>query len=95
MRDYELILVLDPKLGEAGASGLLEMVSGLVQKGGGQVVGQEQWGMRKLSYPINRLKEGNFVLTNLSLGEAQVKALDDSLRVSEGVLRHLLVRKGT
>ena len=49
------------------------------------------WGRRKLAYPIKQQLEGNYVVTQLRLEPGRTKELEQGLRISEDVMRHLLV----
>lgn len=90
-RQYELVVVLSPALEEERAKGTAERIQRMVTERQGTVLKQEAWGMRRLAYPIKQFKEGNYLLTQFQLDAAKVKEIDTNLRVSEEVLRHLLV----
>ncbi len=93
MRDYELVVIFSPELEEEALNSSLEKLSGWIDAKGGTVTSQEQWGRKKLSYPIKRFREGVFVLTQYQ-GEPQLnKELEGNLKLAEEVLRYLLVKK--
>ena len=54
----------------------------------------EQWGKRKLAYPIERFTEGHYVLSKFEFKPSLCKDLESSLQISEDVLRYLLIRSG-
>ena len=58
----------------------------------GTVVKIDNWGRRRFTYPIRKLQEGNYILFNLELEPTAISELERNLRLSEEVLRHLLVR---
>lgn len=92
MRYYELMMVV-PQMDDEGLSATLERVNNDIGERGGTVVRQERWGgLRRLAYPINDYNEGNYVLTHLELDPERAGELEANLRVSENVLRHLLLR---
>ncbi len=72
----------------------IERLSQSVTNRGGEVVEVNPWGRRKLAYPIQRHIEGNYVLTKIKLDPARTVELESGLKMSEEVLRHLLVRLG-
>jgi small subunit ribosomal protein S6 len=55
-------------------------------------VNVDRWGKRKLAYPIKTRLEGNYVVTHLRMEPTQTAELEASLRLTEEVLRHLLVK---
>jgi small subunit ribosomal protein S6 len=61
---------------------------------GGEVRQVDRWGRRKLAYPINRHLEGEYVVAQFRLDPSRVQELEDSLRLSEDVIRHLVVKLG-
>ncbi len=92
MRDYELVVVIDPEIDEEKLSATLDRISQFVTTRGGEVIDVDRWGKRKLAYPIKRRSEGDYVITHFRLEPSQTAELEASLRLSEEVLRHLLVR---
>ena len=94
MRDYELLLIINPDVAEEDMPATLDKVSEYVTASGGSVTDTNHWGKRKLAYPINHFRDGNYVLTQLKLEPETIAELEASLRISEKILRHLLVRLG-
>jgi len=94
MRGYELVFIISPEIADEEVPDTIGRVSELVNKTGGNVTEMSQWGRRKLAYPIRRFSEGNYVLAQLELEPASAKELEANLRLSNEVMRHLLVRLG-
>jgi small subunit ribosomal protein S6 len=94
LRDYELIVIVSPEVPEEELPSHLDKISGFIANKGGSVTEVERWGKRKLAYPINHFREGNYVLTRFKLEPGMTAELEASLRISEKILRHLLVRLG-
>ena len=94
MRDYELIVIISPEVPEEELPAHLDKISEFITNKGGSVTEVERWGKRKLAYPINHFREGNYVLTRLKLEPGTTAELEANLRISEKVLRHLLIRLG-
>lgn len=92
MRDYELVLIISPEVAEEEVPNTLEKVNGVITSRGGVVVDTNHWGRRKLAYPIKRFTEGNYVLTRFQLEPELVREVEATLKVSEEVLRHLIVK---
>lgn len=94
MRDYELVLIINPEIPEEEVPAHIDKVSEFITARGGTITEVNRWGKRKMSYPINHFREGNYVLTRFKTEPGMTAALEANLRISEKILRHLLVRVG-
>jgi small subunit ribosomal protein S6 len=92
MPNYELVLIITPEVADEEVPNVITKLSELIKKIGGSVDEVNQWGRKKLAYPIKRCAEGNYVLAKLKLKPASTKELDANLRLSGEVLRHLLIK---
>jgi small subunit ribosomal protein S6 len=92
LRDYELVVILNPEIGDDMISESLERLNQGVTGRGGEVVEVNHWGRRRLAYPISRHFEGNYVISQIKLDPAEVPAFEGTLRISEEVIRHLIVK---
>jgi small subunit ribosomal protein S6 len=93
LREYELIVVMNPEIAEEDVPAAIERVSAAVTSRGGEIEEVQPWGRRKLAYAIDRHAEGNYVLSNIKLDPARTHELESGFMISEDILRHLLVRK--
>lgn len=94
MREYELIVIINPEVPEEEVPASIDKISEFITTRGGTVSEVNRWGKRKLAYPINHYREGNYVLTRLKLDPRKAPELEANLRIQENILRHLLVRVG-
>jgi small subunit ribosomal protein S6 len=92
-RDYELGFILSPEVSEEQTRAILDRVEQVVANHGGQIVRVNQWGRRRLGYPIERHRDGFYVFIDMILTPENVIELDRTLKVSEEVLRHLIKRR--
>lgn len=92
MRDYELMCVYNPDLDDAGHETQSERVKTLITSRGGEVVSIEPWGRRRLAYPIKGFRDGIYSVTRFKMAPEQTEALERGLRLTESVIRHLIVR---
>ena len=92
-RDYELGFILSPEVNEEQTRAILERVDQIVANHGGQIVRVNQWGRRRLGYPIEHHRDGFYVFIDMILTPESVIELDRTLKVSEEVLRHLIKRR--
>ena len=92
MNDYELVTILNGEVKDEDVEDTVGRISQFITNRGGEVQNIDQWGRRRLAYPISRQFEGTYVVTHLRLPPANAAELEANLRISEDVLRHLLVR---
>jgi len=92
LRDYELVLIISPEVVDEALDTTIDNVNKLITERGGTISNAEQWGKRKLAYPIEHFVEGTYVLTQFKLKPALSKELEANLQTSEEILRHLLVK---
>lgn len=92
MRPYELMLVLNPNLEEEPLDARIEKVQELITGRGGELVKTEKWGKRKLAYEIAELTEGFYVVMTFQAESAVAAELERVLKITDDVIRHLLVR---
>ena len=90
--DYELVLVISPDVTEEEHEARIENVSQFITGKGGTISDIDRWGKRRLAYPIRHYIEGSYVLAKFKLRPEFGKELEAGLRISEEVLRHLLIR---
>jgi small subunit ribosomal protein S6 len=93
LRDYELVLVFSPQLNDESYDAIIDKYSRLIAGKGGVVDDTQRWGKRRLAYPIKHFAEGNYVLFKFKLKPASSRELEANLRISEEIMRYLLVKK--
>lgn len=92
-RDYELGFILNPEVSEEQTRAILERIEQIVRNYDGQIVKVNQWGRRRLAYPIQHHRDGYYAFIDMILTPETVLELDRTLKVSEEVLRHLITRR--
>ncbi len=93
MREYELTVVYDLTVAEAGGPEAgPQRITTLVEARGGKMLKVDHWGRRRMAYPINRSIDGDYVVTRVELDPTTVSALEAALGIDERVYRHLVVR---
>ena len=90
MRKYELVCLIQPDLDEAAVTGIIDRVKGWVTEAGGTVDKIDLWGKRRLAYIIRKQRESNYVLFNVSLEPNSTSSLEQNLRYTEPIMRHML-----
>ena len=94
MRQYELMVILDPELDDRTVQPSLEKFLTVVTKDGGTVDTLDIWGRRRLAYEIKKKPEGIYAVANFTCEPATAKELDRQLGLNESVLRTKLLRPG-
>jgi small subunit ribosomal protein S6 len=92
-RDYELGFILNPEVSEEQTRAILERIEQIIRNYDGQIVKVNQWGRRRLAYPIQHHRDGYYAFIDMILTPETVLELDRTLKVSEEVLRHLITRR--
>jgi len=93
MNRYEMIYIIDTGLEEAARKELIEKVSALIEKNGGEIEKvDETWGKRRLAYAIDYKTEGWYVLVTFKAPAELPRELERNLQINENVLRYLVVK---
>ena len=93
--NYEMVVVISPEVVDEQLESVINNISGFITGMGGTVPEVERWGKRNLAYPIKHFVSGTYILARFTLKPAACKELENSLKISEQVLRHLLVKLDT
>ena len=89
---YEVLYILNPTLGEEETAALVARFRELAE-GHGSVSEVDEWGKRRLAYPINDLEEGYYVLMTFTADPAFPAELDRLMRINVSVMRSIIVAK--
>ncbi len=93
MRDYEVLYIVRADLDDEKVQDAVKRVNTLIQRSGGTIDKTNLWGKRRLAYEVKHQKEGAYVLQDFQLDPERVPELEAALKITEEVLRHLVVRK--
>lgn len=92
LRDYEMVVVISPDLADETLDTAIADLNQFITGKDGVISEVEQWGKKRLAYPIGRFVEGNYVLMRFKLKPELSRELEANLQISEVILRHLLIR---
>lgn len=93
-QSYESIIIVSTKVGEEGTKALVEKFTKLItDHSKADSVTVDEWGKRRLAYPINDLNEGHYVLMTFTAAPALPAELDRVLKITEGVMRSMIICK--
>ncbi len=94
MRQYELMVILDPETEERTVGTTMERFLTVVKTDGGTVDNVDIWGRRRLAYDIQKKSEGIYVVVSMTAEPATAQELDRQLNLSESIMRTKLLRPG-
>ena len=87
---YEVLYIINPNLGEEDTAALVEKFKALVEANG-TLTSIDEWGKRRLAYPVNDLMEGYYVLMTMDAKPEFPAELDRVYKITEGVLRSMII----
>jgi small subunit ribosomal protein S6 len=93
LRDYEILYIVRADLDDEKVQDVVKRVNSIVERSGGAPDRTSLWGKRKLAYEVKHQKEGSYVLQDFRIEPDRIPELEGALKITEEVLRHLIVRK--
>ena len=92
MNRYEVMVIIAAALEDEKKNATVEMITSIISDGG-EVIGVDVIGMRRLAYPILKKNEGYYVLIHFNAPADLPKELDRRMKISDNVIRHLIINK--
>ena len=92
MNQYETVFILTPVLSDDQMKEAVEKFKGVLTKAGAEIINEENWGLKKLAYPIEKKSTGFYVLLEFNAAPETLKTLEIAYRRDERVLRYLTVK---
>ena len=92
MNEYEMMTVFHPRLNADETTAAISGLEEQIVANGGELLSTDNWGRRRLAYPIKGVVDGTYVLYTFKMPAEGTTALERWIRISENTLRHLLIR---
>ena len=92
MRDYELVVIVNPVVGDEGFPTTVDRITNFIKDRGAEIKNVDQWGRRRLAYPIRRNLDGYYAVTYFSAEPQMIRPIEANLDLAEDILRHLVVK---
>lgn len=92
MNKYESVYVINASIGEEAINGKVAKFNELIASNGGNVTQVDEWGKRRLAYPIDYITEGYYVLINFESESALPTELERNFRIDESIIRFVVIR---
>jgi len=91
-REYEVMYIISPEVSDEAIPQVVERVNKWVADLGGEVTAVDEWGRRRLAYPIRKFRDGYYVVMRFRARPDVTTEFERNMRLAEDILRHLLVR---
>jgi|AntRauTorcE11897_2_1112592.scaffolds.fasta_scaffold00095_25 small subunit ribosomal protein S6 len=93
MKNYELLVILNAKLDEANRKALIEKIKGYLQNNEASIEKVDEWGTKKLAYPVNYQTEGYYTVIEFKAPASSIQAVEPKLRIEDNIMRILFTAK--
>ena len=91
LRKYETLFVIHPDRVEE-REGVIEKLTEIIQQDGGEVLKKDEWGLRRLAYPIEKKRQGYYILMEFVAPAQTPPKLEQFFRIDERVIRFIVVK---
>ncbi|MDP4092298.1 MAG: 30S ribosomal protein S6 [Bacillota bacterium] len=89
---YESIFIVNPELGEESVKAVVDKFKGILESSA-QLESIDEWGKRKMAYPIDDINDGYYVMANFSADSEFPRELERIYKITDGVLKYLIIKK--
>ncbi len=93
VRPYEVLVVINPQLEDEAAEALVEKIQSVITAGGGEIEKLDKWGKKRLAYEVKGFTEGIYVVINFKGEPAAAAELERIMKITDEILRYLLIRR--
>lgn len=91
-RNYELMFIVTPELEAEGTVTLLQRVQDYLEEANGEVLKRDDWGMRRLAYPIEKQREGHYYLLQFTADSSKVNGFERRILLTNSILREIVIQ---
>ncbi len=93
LNKYESIYIISPEVEEQGIKELVEKFNTLIETEGGKVSETQEWGLKRLAYPIQKKEQGYYVLVNFEANPESIVELERVYKITDSVMKFITIRK--
>ncbi|MCG8396046.1 30S ribosomal protein S6 [Bacillus atrophaeus] len=93
MRKYEVMYIIRPNVDDESKKAVVERFNNVLTSNGAEITGTKDWGKRRLAYEINDLREGFYQIVNVQSDAAAVQEFDRLAKISDDIIRHVVVKE--
>ncbi|MDQ2085140.1 30S ribosomal protein S6 [Herbivorax sp. ANBcel31] len=92
LNNYETIFIINPELDEENTNSLIEKFKNLIESSA-ELENIDEWGKRKLAYPIDDFNEGYYVLINFTAKSDFPQELERMYKITDGIIKDIIIKK--
>jgi len=92
MANYESVLIARQDLGASQVNSIVEDLSNVIAKEGGEVVRVDNWGLKNLAYRIKKNRKGHYVILNIAAPASAIAEYERVMRVNEDIIRYMTIK---
>jgi len=93
MRKYEIMYIIRPNIEDEAKKALVERFNTILTDNGAELTEVKEWGKRRLAYEINDFRDGYYMLVQVQAEAAAVQEFDRLAKISEDIIRHMVIRE--
>ncbi len=93
MRKYEVMYIIRPNIDDEAKKALVERFSGILTDNGAEITNVKEWGKRRLAQEINDFRDGYYMILNVMSNPEAVSEFDRLAKISEDIIRHIVVKE--
>ncbi|ALC83184.1 MULTISPECIES: 30S ribosomal protein S6 [Bacillus] len=93
MKKYEVMYIIRPNVDDESKKAVIERFSTVLTTNGAEITGTKDWGKRRLAYEINDFREGFYQIVNVQADAAAVQEFDRLAKISDDIIRHIVVKE--
>ncbi|QHJ96741.1 30S ribosomal protein S6 [Bacillus subtilis] len=93
MRKYEVMYIIRPNIDEESKKAVIERFNNVLTSNGAEITGTKDWGKRRLAYEINDFRDGFYQIVNVQSEAAAVQEFDRLAKISDDIIRHIVVKE--
>ncbi|ASA97975.1 MULTISPECIES: 30S ribosomal protein S6 [Anoxybacillus] len=93
MRKYEIMYIIRPNMEEEARKAVVERFNNVLTENGAEITNVKEWGKRRLAYEIQKFRDGYYMILNVVAKPAAVQEFDRLARISEDIIRHIVVKE--
>lgn len=92
MRRYETISIISPNVGEDDIKAITQRTAGIIEGDGGTIINVDNWGLKKLAYPIKKQQQGYYIYTEFAAVPSAVSEMERIFKIDDNVLKFMTVK---
>lgn len=93
MKKYEVMYIIRPNIDEESKKAVIERFNNVLTSNGAEITGTKDWGKRRLAYEINDFRDGFYQILNVQSDAAPVSEFDRLAKISDDIIRHIVVKE--